>query len=200
MVYKAIGITSNLALESLEIVYVHFQERGGQWSHELLHTARYKYSSNWLQLLRKAAGSTASEFVLMDRQFGKLIGDLVNRFIEENSLSHRVDLVATDGHTIFNQPAEELFYQLGDGAFVAAITGLPVVSNLRSLDTAFGGAGTPLLSLVSSFSDEESEYKDALVTAHHGVLRWREEYTMLASGTGARRNSIGGALWLGGEA
>ncbi len=33
-----------------------------------------------------------------------------------------------------------------------------------------------------------------------GVLRWRQEYNVLASVTGASRNSIGGALWIGQEA
>jgi len=44
------------------------------------------------------------------------------------------------------------------------------------------------------------EFKEALVMALIGVLRWREEYNVLASVTGAKRNSIGGALWLGTEA
>jgi anhydro-N-acetylmuramic acid kinase len=33
-----------------------------------------------------------------------------------------------------------------------------------------------------------------------GVLRWREEYNVLASVTGAQRNTINGAIWLGNEA
>jgi len=33
-----------------------------------------------------------------------------------------------------------------------------------------------------------------------GVLRWREENTVMASVTGASRNSIGGAVWIGQEA
>jgi anhydro-N-acetylmuramic acid kinase len=44
------------------------------------------------------------------------------------------------------------------------------------------------------------KYKEALIMALLGVLRWREQYTVLASVTGAIRNSIGGALWLGTEA
>lgn len=44
------------------------------------------------------------------------------------------------------------------------------------------------------------EFKEALIMALVGVLRWREEYTVMSSVTGATRNSIGGALWLGGEA
>ncbi|MDB5223735.1 MAG: anhydro-N-acetylmuramic acid kinase [Chitinophagaceae bacterium] len=44
------------------------------------------------------------------------------------------------------------------------------------------------------------QYKEALIMALMGILRWREEYNVLASVTGAKRNSIGGALWLGTEA
>ena len=44
------------------------------------------------------------------------------------------------------------------------------------------------------------QYKEALVMALIGVLRWREESNVLASVTGATRNSIGGAVWVGQEA
>ena len=40
------------------------------------------------------------------------------------------------------------------------------------------------------------EYKEALVMALLGVLRWREEETVFSSVTGARRASVGGALWM----
>ena len=43
-------------------------------------------------------------------------------------------------------------------------------------------------------------YKEALIMALLGVLRWREENTVMASVTGARRSSIGGAVWIGQEA
>ena len=40
-------------------------------------------------------------------------------------------------------------------------------------------------------------YKEALAMALIGALRWREEDNVLQSVTGAVRNSIGGALWMG---
>ena len=40
------------------------------------------------------------------------------------------------------------------------------------------------------------DYKEALVMALIGVLRWREENNVLASVTGASRDSIGGAVYL----
>jgi anhydro-N-acetylmuramic acid kinase len=40
-------------------------------------------------------------------------------------------------------------------------------------------------------------YKEALAMSLMAVLRWREEENVFASVTGASRNSIGGAVWLG---
>ena len=44
------------------------------------------------------------------------------------------------------------------------------------------------------------EFKEALIMALIGVLRWREENNVLHTVTGASRSSIGGAVWVGQEA
>lgn len=44
---------------------------------------------------------------------------------------------------------------------------------------------------------ETIKFKEALIMALLGVLRWREHVTALPSVTGAARASIGGALWMG---
>jgi anhydro-N-acetylmuramic acid kinase len=41
------------------------------------------------------------------------------------------------------------------------------------------------------------KFKEALVMALIGTLRWREEVNVLSSVTGASRDSVGGALWMG---
>jgi anhydro-N-acetylmuramic acid kinase len=43
-------------------------------------------------------------------------------------------------------------------------------------------------------------FKEAMIMSLIAVLRWREEFNVIASVTGASRNTVGGALWLGGEA
>jgi anhydro-N-acetylmuramic acid kinase len=41
------------------------------------------------------------------------------------------------------------------------------------------------------------QYKEALIMALIGILRWREEVNVLSSVTGSRRDSVGGAMWMG---
>ena len=43
------------------------------------------------------------------------------------------------------------------------------------------------------------KYKEALIIGLIGVLRWREETNVLSSVTGAIRDSVGGAMWMGQE-
>ena len=43
-------------------------------------------------------------------------------------------------------------------------------------------------------------YKEAMIMAFIGILRWRQEYNVISSVTGAVRDSINGALWTGQEA
>lgn len=45
-------------------------------------------------------------------------------------------------------------------------------------------------------SPEIVQYKEALVIAFMGALRWREEFNVLKAVTGAKQDSISGALWL----
>ena len=49
-------------------------------------------------------------------------------------------------------------------------------------------------------SDDLIDFKEAIIMALIGVLRWREENNTLASVTGASRDSIGGCVWIGQEA
>ena len=68
-----------------------------------------------------------------------------------------------------------------------------LVERLREL---LGAAGVEVVVPEAQLVD----YKEALVMALMGVLRWREENNVLASVTGASRDSIGGAVWIGQEA
>ena len=55
------------------------------------------------------------------------------------------DIVGFHGQTVVHRPAEGLTVQLGDGRLLAALTGLPVVFDMRAGDMLFGGQGAPLV-------------------------------------------------------
>jgi anhydro-N-acetylmuramic acid kinase len=145
MVYRAIGLMSGSSLDGLDIVFAEINENGGKWTYEILQADCYSYPAQWITRLKEATSLTALEYQLLHSEYGHYLGEQVNRFIEEHQLYYQVALVASHGHTTFHIPAKKMTAQLGDGAAIAATTQLPVVSDLRSLDIAFGGQGAPIV-------------------------------------------------------
>jgi len=54
------------------------------------------------------------------------------------------DIVGYHGQTLFHAPERGLTHQAGNGAWLAAAAGLPVLWDFRSADIAAGGEGAPL--------------------------------------------------------
>jgi anhydro-N-acetylmuramic acid kinase len=145
MIYRAIGLMSGSSLDGLDIVFTEIHENGGKWSYEIIHADCYTYNEEWIDKLRNAISLTALDYQLLHTEYGHYLGQQVNRFIEENQLHYKIAVVASHGHTTFHIPAKKMTAQLGDGAAIAATTQLPVVSDLRSMDIAFGGQGAPIV-------------------------------------------------------
>jgi anhydro-N-acetylmuramic acid kinase len=80
-------------------------------------------------------------------------------------------------------------------------------SDARMLVTGGGAFNTFLVSRIAELlnplqletvvaDDRLANYKEGLIMGFLGVLRWREENTVLSSVTGASKDSIGGAMWM----
>lgn len=145
MFYHAIGIMSGSSLDGLDIVLVEFTEIGRKWSFQVKASTCYPYEEEWLQKLQQATSLNAYDYLLLHSAYGKYVGEKVNIFIEENALYHQVQLIASHGHTTFHAPYLGITAQLGDGAAIAAATGINVVSDLRAMDVALGGQGAPIV-------------------------------------------------------
>lgn len=206
---------SGSSLDGLDIVFAEFHESAGKWTYEIKASACYEYSAEWEQKLKGSVKLSALEYQLLHTSYGELTGQLVNRFINDNNLHYQVQLISSHGHTSFHLPAQKMTAQLGDGAAIAAITGINVVSDLRAMDIALGGQGTPIVPIGEMLLFPQNELlnaqnietdipsincKQALNIALIGILRWREEYNVIASITGATKDSIGGAVWIGQDA
>ncbi|MCB0697269.1 MAG: anhydro-N-acetylmuramic acid kinase [Chitinophagaceae bacterium] len=145
MVYKVIGLMSGSSLDGLDIAYVHLNEVGGQWNYEVIHAECVPYSANLAEQLRNASQKSVHEYLRLNTSYGRFLGEAVNGFIERNGIEHQVHLVASHGHTVMHEPHNHTSTQIGDGATIAAVTGLPVVSDLRNMDVALGGQGAPIV-------------------------------------------------------
>ena len=141
MVYKVIGLMSGSSLDGLDIVFTELQETAGKWHYEIINSVCIEYDKTWQKKLREAIDLMAIDYQLLHTEYGKFIGEKINEFIEANNLQHKVNLVSSHGHTTFHLPEKKMTHQLGEGAAIASETKLPVVSDLRSMDIAFGGQG-----------------------------------------------------------
>lgn len=147
MIYNVIGLMSGSSLDGLDIAYVEFGEKAGKWDYEIKCAGCIGYDEKWTQKLKDAVHLCAKEYQLLHTDYGRYLGEMVNEFIEKFQLDHKINLIASHGHTTFHFPERRMTHQLGDGAAIAAQTQLPVVSDLRSMDIAFGGQGAPIVPL-----------------------------------------------------
>ena len=158
MIYKAIGLMSGSSLDGLDIAFVEFSETAGKWDYKIICAACIEYTDSWIENLKNAIDLSALDYQLLHADYGRLLGEKINEFIAKFSLEHKVSLIASHGHTTFHLPAKKMTHQLGDGAAIAAITQLPVISDLRSMDIAFGGQGAPIVPMGEKLLFPEYHY------------------------------------------
>ena len=140
------------------------------------------------------AGSWAVELKANKSYTGGEVDAQIMEFIEENNLQYKIALITVHS---------ELDNAISYGPALAAVTGLPVITDLAALDIALGGNGQFYETIAQKLGidiNNKSELNKTICVSFMGILRWREEYNFLSSVTGASRNSIGGAVWFGQEA
>jgi anhydro-N-acetylmuramic acid kinase len=108
------------------------------------------YADGLRERLRSLLGGEppAETVAAVARDLTAAHADAVHRLLAEaGRAAHEVDVVGFHGHTILHRPKDGITRQIGDGAALAAATGIPVVSDFRSADVAAGGEGAPLVPL-----------------------------------------------------
>jgi anhydro-N-acetylmuramic acid kinase len=102
-----------------------------------------------LLALLPPSDTTARELALVDTAVGQAVAtaaaDAVR--VAEERTGQRPELVVSPGQTVHHEVVGDRCLgtlQLGQPAWVAEATGLPVVSDLRARDVAAGGHGAPL--------------------------------------------------------
>ncbi|MBE9492222.1 MAG: anhydro-N-acetylmuramic acid kinase [Bacteroidetes bacterium] len=154
--YKVIGIMSGTSLDGVDLAYCHFKYQNGIWDHAIIIAKTYPYPKEWKERLKTLPDQKAHVLRQTDIHYGKFLGQLVKKFMED--LKCNPDFIASHGHTVFHRPDEHLTLQIGNGAFIAATTNLPVVCDFRTTDIALGGQGAPLVPIGDKMLFPEYDY------------------------------------------
>ncbi len=134
---------SGTSLDGLDLVAVEFWQTDIKWEFEIISTKTISYSSDWTNKLSNSPTLSGEKLIELHTKYGRFLGKETKRFIEETGF--QPDLVASHGHTVFHQPDLGFTFQIGNGADIAAITGITTVSDFRTGDVALGGQGAPLV-------------------------------------------------------
>lgn len=150
-----VGVMSGTSLDGLDVAVVDF---GGDEEHpssmEVLGFLSRPYDPGLRDRIRDIidAGRT-SDVCKFDFEFGRLIGEAVNDALVESDVSGgKVRAVGSHGQTIWHEPPDGgrpgSTLQVGNGAVIAELVGVDVISDFRTRDMAAGGQGAPLTAYV----------------------------------------------------
>jgi anhydro-N-acetylmuramic acid kinase len=95
------------------------------------------------------SGSSFADVCRLDTWIGQAFAELAARAVERFG----ADLIASHGQTLHHWVEDgevKGTLQVGQPAWIAERTGLPVVADLRARDVAAGGQGAPLVSLLDA--------------------------------------------------
>ncbi len=96
-----------------------------------------------------------------------------------------IDLIGFHGQTIYHNASEGITIQIGDPAWLAAQTGIPVVGDFRVADVAAGGQGAPLIPLYhKALASNQPKPLRILNLGGVGNMTWIGEGDILAFDTG----------------
>lgn len=94
--------------------------------------------------------TTLADVCRLDTRIGQSFARVAVR-ADRELCAGRAELIASHGQTVYHWADGGLVHgtlQLGEPAWIAEATGLPVVSGFRSRDVAAGGQGAPLVGLI----------------------------------------------------
>lgn len=134
---------SGTSLDGLDLVAAEFWQTAEKWEFEILSAKTISYSNDWRERLSSSPTLSGEKLIELHTNYGRFLGNETSGFILETGF--QPDLIASHGHTVFHQPGLGFTFQIGNGADIAAITGITTVSDFRTGDVALGGQGAPLV-------------------------------------------------------
>ena len=151
-----IGVMSGTSLDGIDIAYVKINNTNN-YTFEILNAATIPYTKEWKSALKEGFHLSGEKLNKLDADYGVFLGETIQNFIEENNIKN-IDLIASHGHTIYHNPANNYTLQIGNGPYITSITGIKSICNFRTQDVALGGQGAPLVPIGDLLLFSEYDY------------------------------------------
>jgi anhydro-N-acetylmuramic acid kinase len=146
---RVLGLSSGTSGDGIDVALVSFVPEGERLDARLLHHATVAYPDGLGAAVRAAlppAPVGMAEVCRLDTGIGRAFAAAAAAAIEA---AGPADLVCSHGQTVFHWVGDdgrvEGTLQIGQPAWIAERTGLPVVADVRARDVAAGGQGAPLV-------------------------------------------------------
>lgn len=156
-IHRVVGMMSGTSVDGVDAALIELTREGGAPRVKLLAFENIPYPQGVRERvfeLFRPETSTVDRIGYMNFLLGELYARAALSVIAKAGLtSADVDLIGSHGQTIWHEPeARETdgmpiryTVQIGEGAVIAARTGIPTVSDFRVADMAVGGQGAPLV-------------------------------------------------------
>lgn len=153
-VHKAIGLMSGTSMDAVDAAivatdgYTHV-EAGPSLAVPYPRALRDRVAGELAGAMALSAPRPLPHNLLaLERDITLMQANVVNQLLSEANVSaSEIEVVGFHGQTVAHRPDQGWTLQLGDGALMAAETGIDVVNDFRSADMAEGGEGAPFAPL-----------------------------------------------------
>lgn len=141
----AIGLMSGTSADGIDGVILKIADKGELTIHS---TANFHYPNEVKDKIRQLSGrklTDASQAENLDIELAQYYAKVVDELLETTDRK-KISVIGCHGQTIHHSPhsVPPFSLQLGDGAELARLAKIAVVTDFRSADLAAGGQGAPL--------------------------------------------------------
>jgi len=149
---RVIGLMSGTSYDAIDAAAADLEPAGDRLVLKPLGMVSERYDDELRAALTAAlppGTCSLAEVCRLDTRIGQAFAAAAVR-ADRELCEHRADLVASHGQTVYHWVESGRAHgtlQLGQPAWIAEATGLPVVADFRPRDIAAGGQGAPLVSL-----------------------------------------------------
>ncbi len=145
-----LGLMSGTSADGIDAVLAEISGKGLRTRARILRFETYPFTPGMKERILKLVSADGEEICEMNFILGELLAEAARKLMKrERTSPKKVDFIGSHGQTVYHLSGHprrrNSTLQIGEGAILAARTGLITVCDFRPADIATGGTGAPLV-------------------------------------------------------